>query len=339
MSNHIIDMIKENYDWITNISKEKFQDKSVILIGTGLMAKEYAIALTQMNISDVTVISKNDKETTDFSNSFDFSVLHGGYQQYLPNLKKADLVIIVTPIPQLLDAAKLAIDSGQKKILIEKPGSLYPDKLTSLSKQLTDQIVRIGYNRLLYPSFHKLKFLAEQEGGITSCTFNFTEWVHTINFEKYPSDVYSRWGISNSLHVISMAMELIGMPKNISTYSSGKLDWHPSGSIFVGSGLSENNIPFSFHADWGSAGRWGVEIMTKDNVYRLIPLEGLFVCKKGSVNWEPISLSPMYPKAKTGIAEEIAVMFNDEKEKEIGLITLEAASEYNKLAEKIFAYT
>jgi len=331
-------MILENYNWITNISKEKFQDKSIILIGTGPMAKEYAIALTQMNITDVTVISKNDKETTDFSNSFDFSVLHGGYQLHLPSLKKADLVIIVTPIPQLLDAAKLAIDSGQKKILIEKPGSLYPEKLISFSKQLTDQIVRIGYNRLLYPSFHKLKFLAEQEGGITSCTFNFTEWVHTINFEKYPSEVYSRWGISNSLHVISMAMELIGMPKNISTYNFGKLNWHPSGSIFIGSGISENNIPFSFHADWGSAGRWGVEIMTKDNVYRLIPLEGLFVCKKGSVHWEPISLNPVYPEAKTGIAEEIAVMLNDEKEQEIGLITLETASEYNKLAEKIFAY-
>jgi len=332
-------MIKQNYDWIANISKENFHDKSIILVGTGPMANEYATAFTKMNISDVTVISKNDKETTDFSNSFDFNVLHGGYRQHLPKLKQADLVVIVTPIPQLLDAAELAINSGQQKILIEKPGSLYFEKLVSLSKQLTKQTIRIGYNRLLYPSFHKLKLLTEQEGGITSCNFNFTEWIHTINFEKYPSEVYERWGISNSLHVISMAMELIGMPKTISTYNSGKLDWHPSGSVFTGSGVSENNVPFSFHADWGSAGRWGIEIMTKEKIYRLIPLEGLFVCKKASVNWEPVQFNTVFPDVKTGIAEEIAVMLNDEKEKEIGLITLEKASEYNKLAEKIFSYT
>jgi len=332
-------MITQNYSWITDISKEKFQDKSIVLIGTGPMAREYAIAFTQMKITDVTVISKKDKETTDFSDSFDFSILHGGYQQHLPKLKQSDLVVIVTPIPQLLDVAKLAIDSGQKKILIEKPGSLYSDKLISFSKQLTDQTVRIGYNRLLYPSFHKLKSLTEQEGGIMSCNFNFTEWVHTINFELYPSEVYSRWGISNSLHVISMAMELIGMPKSLSSFQQGTLDWHPSGSAFVGSGISENNIPFSYHADWNSAGRWGVEVMTKKNAYRLIPLEGLFVCHKGSVNWEPVQLNTAYPKIKTGIAEQIAIMLNDKKEKEIGLITLEKASQYNKLAEKIFAYT
>ena len=331
-------MIKQNYNWISNISQENYRDKSVILVGTGPMAREYAIAFTKMGISDVTVVSKNDEETTDFSNSFDFTMLHGGYQEHLPKLKQADLVVIVTPIPQLLDAAKLAMDSGQKKILIEKPGSLYSEKLISLNKQLTDQTVRIGYNRLLYPSFHKLKLLTEKEGGITSCNFNFTEWVHTINFDKYPSEVYERWGISNSLHVISMAMELIGMPKSISTYSSGNLDWHPSGKVFVGSGISENDIPFSYHADWGSAGRWGVEIMTKDNLYRLIPLEGLFACKKASVNWEPVELNTSYREAKTGIAEEIAVMLNDEKEREIGLITLEKAYQYNKLAEKIFGY-
>lgn len=331
-------MIEQNYDWISNISQENYRDKSVILVGTGPMAREYAIAFTKMGISDVTVISKNDNETTDFSNSFGFTVLHGGYQEHLPKLKHSDLVVIVTPIPQLLDAAKLAIDSGQKKILIEKPGSLYFDKLNSLSKQITDQTVRIGYNRLLYSSFHKLKLLSEQEGGITSCDFNFTEWVHTINFKKYPSEVYERWGISNSLHVISMAMELIGMPKTISTFHSGSLDWHQSGKIFVGSGISEKNIPFSYHADWGSAGRWGVEVMTKDNIYRLIPLEGLFVCKKASVNWNPVELNIAYPEVKTGIAEEIAVMLNDKKEKEIGLITLEKAIQYNKLAEKILAY-
>ena len=328
-------MIPENYNWLTNLSTRNFQNKSIILIGTGPMAKEYAIAFKKMNISNVTVISKVEQETTDFSNSFNFEVLHGGYKKHLPTLKKSDLVVIVTPIPQLLDAAKIAIDSGQTKILIEKPGSLYPNELLSFSKQLTTQTVRIGYNRLLYPSFHKLKSIIKEE-TITSCHFDFTDWTHTIDFEKYPTDVYSRWGISNSLHLISMAMELIGMPKILTSHHNGSLDWHHSGSVFTGSGISDKNIPFSYNADWESAGRWGIELKTNKNSYRLIPLEGLFVCHKKSVDWEEIPLNISYSDVKPGLAEEISAMLTDDKD--FGLITLEKASEYNKLAEKILNY-
>ena len=101
-----------------------------------------------------------------------------------------------------------------------------------------------------------------------------------IDFEKDEPEVYQRWGISNSLHVISMVFDLIGLPKEITSKQSGKTSWHDSGSIFTGNGISENNIPFSYHADWESAGRWGIEIMTKEHAYRLMPLENLYVRKK-----------------------------------------------------------
>jgi len=51
-------MIKQNYNWLTNIASQNFEKKSIILIGTGLMARQYAIAFKKMNISNVTVISK-----------------------------------------------------------------------------------------------------------------------------------------------------------------------------------------------------------------------------------------------------------------------------------------
>ncbi|MFC1869493.1 hypothetical protein ACFL0H_15365 [Thermodesulfobacteriota bacterium] len=83
------------------------------------------------------------------------------------------------------------------------------------------------------------------------------------------------WGIANSLHIISMAHDLIGLPKKMQSYQFGKLDWHPSSDRFVGAGVSKENIPFSYHVDWSLAGRWGIEIMTPQNAYRLIPLEQL----------------------------------------------------------------
>jgi len=331
-------MSEESYNWLTQINSLNFNNKSVILIGAGLMAEQYAIALSKMKISNVTVISHSEKNEKKFIEKYKFNFKSGGYEKNLPLLEKADLVIIATPIQKLTEAANLAIYCGQTNILLEKPGSLYHHELSLLLKKLTNQKIRIAYNRILYSNFYKLKHLVEQDGGITSCIIDFTEWIHRINFEKLPTEVCNRWGICNSLHVISMAMEIIGMPKQLSSYCFGKLDWHPTGSIFVGSGITEKNIPFTYHADWGSAGRWGIEIITKKNAYRLIPLEGLSVCTKGDTTWNQIHFESVFPDVKPGVAEEIAVMFSDQKEDQIPLISLSKAIEYHKLAEKIFGY-
>jgi len=330
-------MKQKSYEWLTNLENLKFENKSVLIIGAGEMAKHYAFALSHLHVNDITIISRTKKEPNQFNCKCE--ILSGGFEKHLPLIDKKDLVIIATPTPLLIPATKLSIESGQTNILVEKPGSLYHSELSSLMKKLKKQRVRIAYNRLLYPSFHKLRTLVEEDGGITSCRFNFTEWVHRIPFDKYEKDEYSRWGISNSLHVISMAMELIGMPRTISSFQSGKLDWHESGSIFVGSGISENGIPFSYHADWGGSGRWEIEIITRKNGYRLIPLEELYVCKKGTVSWEAVSLRSSFPDVKPGIGEEISVMLNNKIDDCIPMVSIERAIEYNKLAEKIFKYS
>jgi hypothetical protein len=78
--------------------------------------------------------------------------------------------------------------------------------------------------------------------------------------------------------------------------------------------------------------------MTKKNAYRLIPLEGLYVCKKGTTEWKPVDFEIAFEDTKFGIAEEIVVMLDDKLERKIGMTTLEKAIQYNKLAEKIFDY-
>ena len=260
----------------------------------------------------------------------------GGFENNLSSCKSKDLVIIATPTPLLMSATKIVIKGGNKNILIEKPGSLYHKELSSLKSNKVK--IRIAYNRIVYPNFYNLKALIEKEGGITSCRFTFTEWLNRIDFTKYQKDEYQFWGISNSLHVISMAMELIGMPKKLSPHRSGFLKWHKSGSIFVGSGISEKNIPFSYHADWGSGGRWGIEIMTKENSYHLVPLEDLYVTPKYSTERLRVPFKAAFNNLKPGLAEEIALMLQPNIEKKIPLVTPQKAAAYNKLAEKIFGY-
>ena len=326
-----------SYDELTNIKNYDFNDPSILLVGAGYIGKQYAKTLHLMGMKNVTICSNSPESSIPLASEYGFSALSGGFEKNIPN-QNPDLIILATSITELLPCLNLALENGNKKILLEKPGSLYSSELDKISKKNNCNNVRLAYNRLVYPNHHLLKELINKDGGITSCHFTFTEWISKINFKKEKSEVYERWGIANSLHVISMAYDLIGMPSQINSIQHGELDWHLSGSIFVGSGISDNSIPFSYHADWNSGGRWGIEIMTNENAYRLIPLEDLFVSKKDSTSWEKISFKKSYPEAKQGIAEEIAIMLNDDLNKKIDLPSIQQATKFIKIAEKIFGY-
>lgn len=330
--------MNEYYEWLTNIGSLNFRKKSALLIGAGNIAKHHLNALLRLNINDITVISNTSNQDSDFLKNSNIKFFSGGFEKNLPKLEEKDITIIATPIHLLVDVAKFAIKNGQNNILIEKPGSLYSNNLLFEKTEKNLQTVRIAYNRLTYPSLHKLKKLTQDDGGITSCRFTMTEWIDKIDLTNNIDDVYQRWGISNSLHVISMVSNLIGLPKEIDAKQSGYLDWHKSGSIFVGSGISEKSIPFSYHADWKSNGRWGIEVFTEKNSYLLTPLEQLFVCPKNSTNWTPVKLEPAFPDIKAGIAEQIAIMLSDETKIKSELIDLDRGIDLIQTAEKIFGY-
>jgi predicted dehydrogenase len=327
------------YQELANVNSLDFHNRSILLIGAGKIAEQYAIALKAFGISDVVVLSNTKEKVTQLCSKFNFVPISGGFEKHLHEIPKKDLVIIATPIPMLLPCLESALNSGQTNILVEKPGSLYYNLLLPLIQNYPSAKIRIGYNRLLYPNFHLLKELIENDDGITSCTFTFTEWIHKINFKNNLPDVYARWGIANTLHVISMVFDLIGMPKEITTYQSGYLDWHPSGSIFVGAGISKTNIPFSYHADWNSNGRWGIEVMTTEHSYKLAPLEEIYISPKGTTSWQRLSFKKAFKDVKPGLAEEIASMLDDNLSKKIGLPTLSKAIMLNQIAEKIFGYS
>lgn len=330
-----------SYEKLIAIDKLNFKDKKVLILGAGWMANQFCKALFNMGVKDVSVISRKEESARKCCENYHYKPFWDGYEKTLPSLGKFDLVIVATNIESLKAASDFAVKCGNNNILVEKPGTLHSKIFRQWAKEAKDNgaRIRIAYNRFTYPSLWKAKELSEKDGGITSCTYTFTEWIHTMDFNKNKPEVYERWGIANSLHVISMAHHLIGMPKELTSYASGGLPWHPSGERFAGCGISKKGALFSYLADWKSAGRWGIEIMTPGGAYRLIPLEKLFHCPKGSVNWTPIELKCAYPDVKEGIAEELAVMLKKELEDDIPLATLEYAADLTSLAEKILSYT
>ena len=61
-----------SYSWLKNIRKQNFQKHSVVLIGTGLIAQQYATALNQMQINDVQIISNSKEKGDKFCKDFGF---------------------------------------------------------------------------------------------------------------------------------------------------------------------------------------------------------------------------------------------------------------------------
>lgn len=210
-----------------NINDEKLEknkvtkndlNKSILIIGAGYIAKEYANVLHNLKFKNVTIIGKSEEKVKKLCNEFDYEPIIGGYKNNLKNINKKDLVIVATPINLLVDATKNALKNDQNNILIEKPGSLNSKNLSKLQRQISNQRIRIAYNRLTYPSIRKLKELVKNDGGVRSCKFTITEWINKIDFKKEKKIVYNYWGIANSLHVISTVLDIIGFPKKISSY-------------------------------------------------------------------------------------------------------------------------
>lgn len=267
----------------------------VLLIGAGFMASEYLKVLKHLNC-DVTVVSRSEGKINLLKKDFpDYSYYTEGLDDYLSKVNELpEFVINTVNISSLRDVSLALLKAGVKNLLIEKPGDLFIEGLKELMNfaEITSSNVYIAYNRRFYSSINELKKQIVIDEGITNCHFEFTEWIHTIDTSIYDNETLRKWIISNSSHVIDAVFHLIGFPKNLNATVSGldEIIWHPSGSVFTGSGVSEKNIPFSYNTDWSSAGRWSIEIFTKKRRFYLKPMEKLFEQKKGSINISEVLL-------------------------------------------------
>lgn len=260
----------------------------VLLIGAGYMALEYLKVLQKLNY-DVIIISRSEGKINlikkDYPNITCFSE---GLKDYLINNKEIpDFVINTVNVENLKDITLLLLKAGIKNILIEKPGDIFIKGLLEI-KNLSDKFssnVYIAYNRRFYSSVSELLKQTEIDGGILSAHFEFTEWIHTIDPALYEKETLKRWIIANSSHVIDTVFHLIGIPKSINCIVSGQnaISWHPSGSIFVGSGISDKDIPFTYNTNWQAPGRWSIEILTSRRRFYLKPMESLQFQNIGSV--------------------------------------------------------
>jgi len=169
-----------------------------------------------------------------------------------------------------------------KNILLEKPGAASPTEFYSLQEKAEkgNSKIFIAYNRRFFASVEKALELIKEDGGVTSFQFDFTEWSHVIEGLDCDPIEKKYLFLANSTHVVDLAFFMGGAPKEIHCLNNKELNWHSSGGVFAGSGITNNNTLFRYHANWLAPGRWSVEMNTKGYKLILKPMEKLQMQKK-----------------------------------------------------------
>jgi predicted dehydrogenase len=259
--------------------------KNIWLIGAGGMAQDYIKVLNDLDVN-LTVVGRGEESAKLCEEKTSQKVIIGGLDTFL--LEKpilAEYAVVSVGVEKLYETTKQLLKYGVKNILVEKPGAMTQnefDELTTLRK-VKNANVLIAYNRRFFASTLKAQEIIKNDGGVTSFNFEFTEWAHEIETLVKADGVMEKWFLANSTHVVDMAFYLGGDPKEIIAYTSGGVSWHPSASNFSGSGISTNGALFNYHANWESAGRWSVEILTKENRLIFRPMEKLQIQKRGTI--------------------------------------------------------
>lgn len=271
------------------------------------MAQDYLKVLRALD-RPVTVIGRGEDSARRFEAQSGQAVVAGGLEAFLATQPTAaDVAIVAVGVEMLAPTALRLLRAGVRHILLEKPGALTYDEIQALQAEARSRGARvvIAYNRRMYAATLAAQRMIEEDGGVQSLNFEFTEWGHVIEGLVKADGVKEAWLLGNSTHVIDLAFHLGGEPQQLHALTAGGLAWHPSASVFAGAGCTTRGALFSYQANWGAPGRWGVEILTAQRRLVFRPMESLQVMRRGSVAVEAVVLDDALDKSfKPGLYEQ-----------------------------------
>ncbi len=264
----------------------------ILLVGTGYMATEYAKVLKALGREFVT-IGRGQASAEKFKETTGHAPIPGGIDAWLSTNKALfSKAIVAVSVNELGKVASSLLHHGFRSILLEKPGGASTEEIRQVAAETTETgaHVYLAYNRRFYASTLKAKEIIQEDGGVASFHFEFTEWSHVVGTQQIAREILEHWFLCNSTHVVDMAFFLGGKPRQMNSYAAGGLPWHPSASIFAGAGIADNGALFSYQANWEAPGRWGVEVLTRKHRLIFRPLEELHIQAIGSVAIQKVEI-------------------------------------------------
>jgi predicted dehydrogenase len=281
---------------------------NVWLVGAGTMSIDYLKVLRALEARTV-VIGRGGESAEAFTRKTGVAAQPGGLNAFLAaRPAPADCAIVAVGMEALGTTTRSLIEHGVRRILVEKPGALTGREIRDIDALASRHgaEVFIAYNRRTYASTLRALEIIQDDGGVRSMHFEFTEWAHVIRDLRKAPGVKEALVIGNSSHVIDLAFYLGGKPVEWQSYTEGALDWHPTSSVFAGAGRTDRGALFTYQADWDAPGRWGLEVMTRQSRLVLRPMEALQIMRKGSVALADVRLDDRLDKEfKPGLYEQV----------------------------------
>jgi len=265
----------------------------LILVGSGGMAIEYARVLQALE-RPFCVVGRGEENATAFESAIGVPVIREGIKRAINDrlLDSPTSAIVATSVEALAETVELILARGVTQILVEKPAGLNAEEIRRVkcNAESHGAKVYVAYNRRFFASVRMARRLIEEDGGIQSFSFEFTEWGHVIAGLKKAPGVIENLVVGNSSHVLDLAFHLGGKPAVLHALHSEGVTWHPAASRFVGCGNTDQGALFSYQANWDAPGRWGLEFCTSARRFILRPMETLQVMRKGSVAIESVAM-------------------------------------------------
>ena len=280
------------------------------------MAQDYCKVLQGLR-QNFEVIGRSSDSARKFESATGCAVRQGGLRAALAGSAATHQAIVAVGVEHLAGVTAELIEAGTRRILVEKPAGLNTKEIRALWEMAASHKVDvlIAYNRRFYAATALARKLIAEDGGATSCTFEFTERAHVIAPLTKGPGVKEAWFLANSTHVVDLAFHLCGQPKDWHAWHGGSLDWHPASARFCGAGITDRGVFFSYHADWEAPGRWGLEVLTRKRRFIFRPMEQLQVTRTGSNDVESVTLDDQLDKAfKPGLfAQAKAFLDGDDR--------------------------
>lgn len=290
--------------------------KTILLVGAGPMAIEYAKVLTDLNV-DFVAVGRRVENAKKFTSAVGHPVTSGGVEKFLKSHSTLPPKAVVAVSEENLGKVTLLLlEYGIKSILVEKPGGLDFNEIKkvgqlALSKKAE---VFVGYNRRFYASVRKALEIVEKDGEILSIYFDFSEPDFKIAPLIKGPGVKENWFLQNSTHVVDMAFFLAGVPKKLISFTAGSLPWHSKAAVFNGAGITTKGVLFSYHANWKGPGRWSVELVTKNHKLFFRPLEKLQVQDLGTFEVKDVEIDVALDiQFKPGLYKEVQSFLGKKK--------------------------
>lgn len=311
--------------------------KKIILVGAGFMAMEYAKVLSAMPY-DFAIVGRGEESAKKCEEKIGLAVYRGGVEKYLNEIDECpQMAIVAVHSTSLRNVAEYLMIHGIKKILLEKPGGIDYREISALSDvaNKTKTELYVAYNRRFYASVERAQEIIKEDGGVSSFNFEFTEWSHVIESLPRQKEELENLFMSNSSHVVDLAFFLGGEPREMSSYVCGKMPWYSKASAFAGAGISKNGAIFSYKANWKSAGRWSVEILTEKRKLLFEPLEQLKIQNRGEIKIEQVKIDDKIDlDFKAGLFKQVEAFISGDTKKMIDIHEQKKHAEIYQLMEK-----